>query len=110
MAWRTNCSRQRSAFRPNSDANRYVHAQTPWTLKKTDTARMATVLWTLAETVRHVAILLQPWCPSSAAKMLDQLAQGADVRDFTALGDDGAITGGAPLDKPVGVFPRFVEE
>jgi len=92
------------------DANRYVDAQAPWTLKKTDTARMATVLWVLAETVRHVAVLLQPWCPSSAAKMLDQMGRADDARDFTALGEVGAIAGGTPLDKPEGVFPRFVEE
>ncbi len=91
-------------------ANRYVDAQAPWQLKKTDTARMATVLAVLAEVVRHVAILLQPWCPGSAARMLDQMGRGPDARDFGALGEGGAIPGGTPLDKPEGVFPRFVEE
>ena len=36
------------------DANRYVDAQAPWTLRKTDPARMATVLWVLAETLRRL--------------------------------------------------------
>ena len=41
-------------------ANRYVDEQAPWALKKTDPARMATVLYVLAETIRHLAILAQP--------------------------------------------------
>ena len=44
-------------------ANRYVDAQAPWTLRKTDPARMATVLWVLAETLRRLAILTQPYMP-----------------------------------------------
>src|SRR3546814_7330628 len=38
-------------------ANRYVDEQAPWALRKSDPQRMATVLYTLAETIRHVAIL-----------------------------------------------------
>ncbi|HXM85452.1 MAG TPA: methionine--tRNA ligase, partial [Stellaceae bacterium] len=38
-------------------ANRYVDEQAPWTLRKTDTVRLGTVLYTLAETIRHLAIL-----------------------------------------------------
>ena len=38
-------------------------SKAPWALKKTDPARMATVLYVLAETVRHLAILVQPIMP-----------------------------------------------
>ena len=37
-----------------ADANRYVDAQAPWALAKTDPARRDTVLWVLAETIRRV--------------------------------------------------------
>ena len=40
-------------------ANRYVDAQAPWALRKTDPARMATVLFVLAETIRRIALLTQ---------------------------------------------------
>ena len=56
------------------EANRYVDEQAPWALHKTDPARMATVLYVLAETMRQLAILVQPFMPHSMAKMLDQLA------------------------------------
>lgn len=91
-------------------ADRYVDEQAPWALKKTDPARMATVLYVLAETVRHLAVVVQPFMPHSAARLLDQLALPADRRSFATLGEGGALKPGTPLPKPEGVFPRYVEE
>jgi methionyl-tRNA synthetase len=90
------------------DANRYVDAQAPWALRKTDKARMATVLYTLAETIRMIALYVQPIMPESADKILDQLSVSKDARDYTALGT--MLTPGTALPKPSPVFPRFVEE
>jgi methionyl-tRNA synthetase len=92
------------------DGNRYVDEQAPWALKKTDPARMATVLYVLAETLRHLAILVQPVMPDAMAKMLDQLAAPAGARSFAALGEGGALKPGTRLPKPDGVFPRYVDE
>ncbi|HEY3917720.1 MAG TPA: methionine--tRNA ligase [Stellaceae bacterium] len=89
------------------DANRYVDEQAPWNLRKSDPARMNTVLYVLAEVIRHLAILAQPVVPAAAAKLLDQLAVPADKRSFAAL--ETALTPGTKLPKPEGVFPRFVE-
>jgi methionyl-tRNA synthetase len=92
------------------EGDRYVDENAPWALKKTDPARMATVLYVLAETVRNIAILAQPIMPDAIAKMLDQLAVPADARTFAALGEKGALKPGTALPKPEGVFPRYVEE
>lgn len=92
-----------------SDADRYFAGQAPWALKKTDPARMETVLWTTAEVVRRLAILLQPFMPGSAAKLLDLLAVPADTRSFAHLGDDNALVSGTALPAPQGVFPRHVD-
>ena len=89
-------------------ANRYVDEQAPWALRKSDPARMATVLYVLAEVIRQLAILTQPVMPSSMAKILDQLAVPEDRRDFTALAEP--LAPGVALPKPAGVFPRYVEE
>jgi methionyl-tRNA synthetase len=86
------------------DANRYVDEQAPWALKKSDPARMATVLYVLAETVRHLAILAQPVVPTAAGRLLDQLAVAPDARHFDAL--MSTLKPGAQLPKPEGVFPR----
>jgi len=89
-------------------ANGYVDHQAPWALRKTDPARMATVLYTLAETIRHLAILLQPVMPDSMARMLDQLAIAEDARTFEFLGAEHALKPGTELPKPQGIFPRYV--
>lgn len=90
-------------------ANIYIDAQAPWTLKKTDVARMQTVLYVLAEAIRNIAILLQPFCPDAAAKMLDQVAVGNDARAFTHVGSLHSLKPDADLPAPTGVFPRIVE-
>jgi methionyl-tRNA synthetase len=92
------------------DANRYVDDQAPWALKKTDPARMATVLYVLAENIRHLALLTQPVMPDTSARLLDQLVIAQDARDFSALSPDHALVPGTELPKPQGVFPRYVEE
>ena len=49
--------------------------------------RMGTVLWTLAEMIRHLALLVAALhAGRSAASLLDQLAVPAEARTFAALG------------------------
>ena len=93
-----------------AEANRYFAGQEPWALKKTDPARMETVLWVTAETVRRVAILCQPTMPESAGKLLDLLAVPQDARAFAHIGDAHALEPGRALPAPQGVFPRYVEQ
>ncbi|VBB68537.1 Methionyl-tRNA synthetase [invertebrate metagenome] len=88
-------------------SNIYVDRQAPWILRRTDPKRMATVLYILAETLRHLALMMVPFLPCSAACLLDQLAIIADARTFAALGPDGALTPGTLLPKPHGIFPRL---
>ena len=91
-------------------ANAYVDQQAPWKLHKEDPARRDTVLYVLVETIRHLALYIQPYMPDSANTMLDQLAVPADERDFSNVGEGSAMKAGATLPKPEPVFPRFVEE
>jgi methionyl-tRNA synthetase len=90
------------------EANRYIDQAAPWTLKKTDPARMATVLYVLAETIRRLAILCQPVMPDAMAAMLEQLAVDPGARSFADL--DARLAPGTALPAPQGIFPRFVEE
>jgi methionyl-tRNA synthetase len=91
-----------------ADANRYFAAQAPWALKKTDPARMETVLYVTAEVLRQVGILIQPYMPASAGKLLDLLSVPANTRMFTALKDP--LVSGTQLPAPSPVFPRYVEK
>jgi methionyl-tRNA synthetase len=92
-------------------ANIYIDEQAPWSLKKTDINRMNTVLYTLTEVIRNIAILLQPFMPQSAAKMLVLVGYSEEVAGkgvpFSEL--DKPLKSGTPLPAPTPVFPRFVE-
>jgi methionyl-tRNA synthetase len=93
-----------------ADANRYFASQEPWALRKTDPARMATVLYVTAEVVRQVGILVQPVMPHSASKLLDLVAAPAAERSFASLGEGGRVKPGTPLPPAEPVFPRYVEK
>jgi methionyl-tRNA synthetase len=89
-------------------ANRYVDAQAPWALRKTDPERMATVLFVLAETIRRIALLTQAFMPDASARILDQLAVPETTRSLRHYLDDAsALRPGTPLPAPSGVFPRL---
>ncbi|MGY6645587.1 MAG: methionine--tRNA ligase [Salinarimonas sp.] len=91
------------------EANRYFASQEPWALRKSDPPRMATVLYVTAEVLRIVGILVQPFIPDSASKLLDLLAVSPDQRLIAAIGEGGRLTPGAALPAPQPVFPRFIE-
>src|SRR5213593_1716574 len=92
-----------------SEANRYFAGEAPWALAKTDPARQGTVLYVTAEVIRQVAILAQPFMPTSGAKLLDLLNIPQGERDFAALGEAKRITPGTTLPPPAPVFPRYIE-
>ena len=91
-----------------AEANRYFAGQEPWALRKTDPARMGTVLYVTAEVIRRVGIMVQPFIPQSAEKLLDVLAIPADKRQFTDV-TASQLVGGTDLPAPQPVFPRYVE-
>ncbi len=97
-------------FEVVSAANRYVDAQAPWTLRKSDPERAGTVLYVLAETIRKLALLTQAFMPDASERILDQLAVAKSARTFASYRSaDGALSAGALLPRPEGVFPRRVE-
>ena len=91
--------------------NQYVDEQAPWALRKTDPERMEAVLMVLFQVVRDLAIAVRPVVPTAIDKLLDQMGQGADARDYAALEAADWFTAlaasGYKVDKPQGVFPRL---
>jgi methionyl-tRNA synthetase len=96
-----------AVFALSSEANGYFAAQAPWALAKTDIARMATVLYVTVEVVRQIGILLQPYVPASAEKLLDLIVIPATERKFSHLGEVGRLKSGTELPKPEPVFPKY---
>ena len=86
-------------------ANAYIDRKAPWALRRTDPARMAVVLRVMADTLRPIATVLQPFMPDSMAAMLDQLGVPADARSLADLATP--LPGGVVLPPPQGIFPRY---
>ncbi|WP_072806977.1 methionine--tRNA ligase [Rhodococcoides yunnanense] len=85
------------------ETNRYFSQQEPWVLRKTDPARMATVLYVTLEVLRIVGILIQPVMPGSAARILELL--GGPAHEFTDIAS--RIVPGESLPAPSPVFPKY---
>jgi methionyl-tRNA synthetase len=92
-----------------AEANRYFASQEPWVLRKSDPARMNTVLYVTAEVLRAVGILAQPFVPTAAAKLLDLLAIAPEDRMLTAVGPSRRLAPGTALPQPAPIFPRYIE-
>jgi methionyl-tRNA synthetase len=92
-----------------AEANRYFASQEPWVLRKSDPARMNTVLYVTAEILRAVGILAQPFVPTAAAKLLDLLAVAPENRVIAAVGPEHRLVAGTALPQPAPIFPRYIE-
>lgn len=87
--------------------NKYIDVQAPWALKKTDIPRMKTVLYVLAEVIRRMAIMLEPFIPTSCEKILDLMNLDDSMRTFASIRDDERIIPGTIIEKPTPIFPRI---
>jgi methionyl-tRNA synthetase len=85
--------------------NRYVQDEQPWQLAKDEAQaeRLDQVLYSIAEGLRVVSVLLHPFMPTSAGRLL-----GALGRDDLSLDSAhyGAVEGGAQIGELGQLFPR----
>ena len=74
-------------FRLLDRANKYIDETTPWILAKTEETmpRLLTVMKNLCECIRISAILITPFMPESAEKILNMLNVPAEARGWNAL-------------------------
>jgi methionyl-tRNA synthetase len=72
--------------------NQYIDTQAPWSLRKTDPARMAEVLGTLVVAIRALTKAIAPIIPMSADKLMTLIDAGE---------------GGTPIPQPQPLFPRL---
>ena len=87
------------------EANGYITVEQPWALKKTDPVRMAHVLRHLHDALRAFATLLQPFMPTTMAKLLDQLAVPEAARGLGPLATP--LPGGLILPAPEPLFRKI---
>ncbi len=87
-------------------ANKYIDVSEPWVLNKDSEKQeiLDHVLYHLLETVRYVGILLQPFMPGTAEKILEQI--GCKDRSFESLNTFGQYEA-QTLEKPYVLFERY---
>lgn len=93
-----------------SRANKFIDETTPWKLAKDETKReeLASVMAHLAETLRRVAILLQPFLTQTPKKMFAQLnIQDEKLHAWESLTEFGQIPEGTKVVKGEPIFPRL---
>jgi methionyl-tRNA synthetase len=85
--------------------NRYVQDEQPWQLAKdpAEAERLDEVLFTLGEGLRAVSVLLHPFMPGSAERLLAALGQEDLSLERARLGARG---GGAEIGELGQLFPR----
>jgi methionyl-tRNA synthetase len=85
--------------------NRYVEERAPWQLAKDEANAQALdeTLRSLADGLRVVTLLLAPYIPETADRLLDAL--GAQDRSL-ATAAYGAEAGGARVEKLPPLFPK----
>jgi len=94
-----------------SEANSYIDTKAPWKQKKIDENLMQATLYHLLEAIRCIAIMLQPFIPESAAKILVLLGYNEEEAKagipFSALKPEHAIKVGQAIRSPQPIFPRI---
>lgn len=93
-----------------SRANKYVEECAPWALAKSDRARLAVVLYNLAESLRLVAEALWPVMPEATARVARALGISLDLTgDWARITKWGGLPIGAQVEaNPTPLFPRIL--
>ncbi len=95
-----------------SHCNGYAERMKPWELNKNpeNKDRLATVLYHLAESVAHAAVLLSPILPEAAAKLAAQINLPSLMSLKLSELHWGLLPDGHAIELPAPVFPRIVLE
>jgi len=88
-------------------SNKYIDETQPWVLGKDESkkARLGTVLYNLLESIRIAAVLLEPFLPETAQKMLEQL--NTDKKDWESLQNFNGMVPGEKVGTPEILFARI---
>jgi methionyl-tRNA synthetase len=96
-----------------SMTNKYIDETTPWSLAKDNSKqeRLATVIYSMLESLRFIALFLSPFIPSSAEAMWQALGieQPLSQQDTDSIRQWGKLVEGTSLMKIPPLFPRIEE-
>jgi len=91
--------------------NKYIDETMPWVLAKDESkrGRLATVLYNLAESIRIISILIQPFMPETPAKIWNQLglSENSPEVEWDSARSWGIYPLNAKVNKGDVIFPRI---
>ena len=92
-----------------SRANKYIDETAPWILAKDEAkaARLQTVMYNLAETLRVVALLVAPFIPSTSPKIYTQLGLEVPAEFLLTDAEFGKMADGTKVQKGEPLYPRI---
>jgi methionyl-tRNA synthetase len=93
--------------------NKYIVENEPWTMGKDPAKkkRLTAIMYNLLSALRAIAILLTPFMPLTAGKILHQI--GADETEnlnIAGIKKADGLKAGSPLTRGESLFPRIVQE
>ncbi len=90
-------------------ANKYVEDTKPWVLAKEEPEKLGDVMYDLLEMIRHLGLLLLPFLPASAEKILGYLGIEAAGINYEKAGEWGGLKSGDKVEKAEPLFGRVEE-
>ena len=93
-----------------TSCNRYIDETQPWVLGREESgyARLATVLYVLAESLRFIAILISPVMPNTPEKIFRQLGiLDHNLKTWASLTAFNQMPAGLQVKKEEALFPRI---
>jgi len=93
--------------------NKYIVENEPWTLGKdpANKEKLTAIMYNLLASLRSIAILLTPFMPQTAEKILRQIGVAkSSALDLANIRKDDALTAGSPLTRGESLFPRINQE
>ena len=94
-------------------ANKYIVENEPWNLAKdpVNKEKLLAIMYNLLVALRAIAILITPFMPQTAQKILRQIGISESQKlDFSIIRKDVALTAGNPLIRGDSLFPRIEVE
>lgn len=96
-----------------SRTNKYIDETQPWVLAKDEANRdaLGSVMYHLAESLRIVSVLLQPFVTGTPAKIWKQLGIApGELTAWESAGRFGLLSAGTKVEKGDPIFPRLEVE
>lgn len=94
--------------------NKYIDETQPWALAKSEEnqARLGSVMYNLAESIRIISILIQPFMTKTPAKIWEQLgiADQTDIQAWESAHKWGLLQAGSKLSRGEVLYPRLEVE